>query len=176
MAQSSRFNATSSDNSNPSGTTPPNAPETPVPSIVPPTSESSETEGKNHSLALIIGLSMGGVILLILLAAGVILLRQRKQSQSRTQSTEDAPPRLGSVTPYPTCGGIPVSGKQHTWEKGYERLLTHERMNARNVEVHRERTVVQHEDSGVRLSLPAPGTPNGSESVIHMPPAYSNLR
>ncbi|KAK1223842.1 hypothetical protein PQX77_013271, partial [Marasmius sp. AFHP31] len=167
IAESPRFNATSSDNSNPSGATPPNTPETPVPST---------TKSENPSLALIVGLSMGGVILLILLAVGALLLRRQKQSRCRTRSTEDAPARLGSVTPYPTCEEIPVSEKPQTWEKGYEQLLAHERTETPNAEAHRERTIVQHEDSGVRLSLPAPGRPRGSESVIHMPPAYSNLR
>ena len=85
-----------------------------------------------------------------------IVLRRRLRSQSNTDR----------IVPYPSLG-VSVSEKPERWEKGFGRLLTGRETATFNQDAQGERTVIRHQDSGRANTI------NGSRSVIHVPPTYS---
>ncbi|KAJ8089675.1 hypothetical protein PM082_014937 [Marasmius tenuissimus] len=121
------------------------------------------------NLALIVGVSVGVASLLSILATSAFFVyRRRKRSLRPMHPTSIIPEDSGRPSSFLS---VSVLGPQL---REVERPLNDSERNLRNdVQTHRERRIVHHEDGGVRLLGSTTGTLSESGSVIHMPPTYS---
>ncbi|KAK1234080.1 hypothetical protein PQX77_002724 [Marasmius sp. AFHP31] len=128
------------------------------------------TRHKGSDTAAIVGGIAGGIAVVCTFV--VVLWRFRRRMHPDFTIEEDSA-RPASLTPYPLSMEVPAK-ELHQQRKEVERHPNNSDRHIQNDEqTRRERRVVHHEDSGIRPLVSSAGTLSESESVIHMPPSYS---
>ncbi|KAJ8089716.1 hypothetical protein PM082_014984 [Marasmius tenuissimus] len=142
--------------------------------LVPLMSLLSNESSSPPKLALIVGLSIGAIALLSIGVTFGVFYGKRKRSQRKHNSRTEGHPAL--LTPYPPSAE--VSGPE-TRLREKDIRQPRDSGKTRDPEVGtetEERRFIRHEDSGIMLEGSSYGTGFRSESIIQLPPTYSEVK